>query len=486
MRRVPLDAVRIAFVALALGALAATAAAQGERVRTAPDEIAGVTFSDVPYRVESLGLSLRLPVGATVQSTSTADGVRSFLVSPETNDWLLRVLGPRVSDPTLTTQGVAESMMREVLDLEAGAELQAFGRGELRTADGRKAIFDRVENLESGTRGLTGSRFYVRVTQPSGPDLVTGQTIFRPAPGQLVILELNCLAPELARVRPIYEAIVAEAEIRDPAALASERAAGIAAGETVLADLDEQTIRSLLPIGPEWKRLYRPGPTGRWSDDEEVAYQSVEIREGHRGELATNRSKRSWSSADREKGFVARQLARFLDGETRVDVLSLYWQSIDGERETWSVQMQITERFETVRWTETGVRQDGDIRVSIAQPDGTVTEKAWPEPPEGYLTHIEALLLPRILADRGVEGEFAFYRYNTQRTDLSLRRDVFEATDGGWRLTTRSHEDAPEEVSELDRRGSLESQRLGEDVRAKATTQKDLLGMWRHKGLPLD
>jgi hypothetical protein len=148
--------------------------------------------------------------------------------------------------------------------------------------------------------------------------------------------------------------------------------------------------------------------------------------------------------------------------------------------------MQITDRFDTTRWTETGVRQDGTINVTIAQPDGTVTEKAWPEPPTGYLTHIEALLLPRILADRGVEGEFAFYRYNTQRTDLSLRRDTLEATKDGWRLTTRAHEDSAPEVSELDRRGRIVTQRLGEDVRAKTMNQKDLLGIWRHKGLPLE
>jgi hypothetical protein len=460
--------------------------AQDQRVRTAPDTIAGVTFSDVPYRVESLGLSLRLPVGATVSSTATGDGVRSFLVSPEEKNWLLRVLAPRVADPAMDAPDLAESMIAEIIGIEADEAEGILARKNLRTSDGRKRVFDQIRSLQTGGGELTGVRFYVEISQPSGPNLVTGHTVFRSAPGQMIIFELNCLAPEFAKARPIYEAIVAQADVRDPAALASERAAGVAAGETVLADLDEGVIASHLPVGPEWRRLYRPGPTGRWSDDEEVAYQSLEIREGRRGELATARSKRSWTAADREQGFVARQLARYLEGDQRIDVMSLYWQSEDGERETWSVQMQITDRFDTVRWTETGVRQNGTINVTIAQPDGTVTEKAWPEPPTGYLTHIEALLLPRILAERGVEGEFAFYRYNTQRTDLSLRRDTLEATEDGWRLVTRAHEDSARETSELDRRGRIVTQTLGDDVHAQTMSQKDLLGIWRHKGLPIE
>ncbi len=453
-----------------------------QRHRTGPDQIAGVPFSDVPYRVESMGLALRLPEGATVSSTSTSDGVRSFLVSPEDNSWLLRVLAPRTTDASVTAQSVIDSMINEILDPEGdGSTMRGM---KLQTKDGRKRVFDRLDELETAT--AVGARFYLGVKQLSGQDLITGYTVFRPAAGQLLVFEITTLETEFTRVRSIYEAIVAVSEIRDPAELASRRAAGVAAGETLLADLDSATISSLLPIGPEWRRLYRPGPTGRWSDDTEVAYQSLEIKEGQRGELSLGRGARSWSASEREKGYIATVVARYLDGDQKIDIHSSYFLSQDGADEAWSVRMRLGDRFETTNWVETGVRMGDEIRVSITQPDGTVTEKAWPTPPNGYLSHVEALLLPTVLASRGVEGEFAYYRYNTQLGELTLRRDVFEATPEGWRLTTRVHEDAPEETLELSEDGKVTGQNLAGDVRGKPLGRKEIASIWRHKGLPLE
>lgn len=291
-----------------------------DRVRTGPDEISGVTFSGAPYRVASMGLSVRLPEGVTVSSTSTTDGVRSFVATPEDNTWLLRVLSPRVSDGSLTPADVTDSMISEIV--EPGGERDGDGpRGRggtmdemsLTTKDGRKKVFGRLNNLKTASSGdgaAEGSRFYVSITQPNGTEMVTGFTVFRPAPGMLLVFEINCLRSEFASARPVYEAIVATAEIRDPEELASERAAGVVAGETLLADLDGEAIASLLPVGPEWTRVYEAGPTGRWGDDTEVAYRKLEIRAGRRGELARTRGKSSWSASEREKGFVAEVVAR--------------------------------------------------------------------------------------------------------------------------------------------------------------------------------
>ncbi len=394
----------------------------------------------------------------------------------------MRVLGPRVNDPALTAAGVAESMIREFLDPDG--KRSTLDSMSLEAANGRKRVFDRVDALETPT--AVGARFYVAIKQPSGQDLITGYTVFRPAPGQMVVFEINCLGSEFAKARPIYEAIVAASTIRDPEVLASERAAGVTAGETLLGDLDGETIASFLPFGPEWRRLYRPGATGRWSDDTEVAYQSTEIKKGSRGDLSIGRTSRSWSASEREKGFLAKVVARYLDGDQQVDVMSSYFLSTDRTGEAWSVQMRITEGFDTFNWTETGVRSGNEIRVTIAQPDGTVTEKSWPVPPSGYISHVEALLLPKILASRGVEGELAYYRYNSQLGEVTLRRDVFEATSAGWELTVRAHEDATEEVLTLSTTGDVIETRLGDDVRGKPQTQKEIAGIWRHKGLPLE
>jgi len=472
----------LALTALLLLAASPAAAQKNQRVRTGPDEIAGVPFSDVPYRVESMGLALRLPEGATISSTSTVDGVRSFVVSPANNSWLLRVLAPRVTDPALDAAGVVDSMVNEILD--PTGDRATMDRMSLQTKDGRKRVFDRLDELQ--TTSATGARFYLGVKQSTGAELVTGYTVFRPAPGQLLVFEINCMGSEFTRVRSIYEAIIAASEIADPTELASRRAAGVTAGETLLADLDAETIASYLRDAPEWRRLYRPGPTGRWSDDTEVAYQSIEIKKGQRGDLATGRTSRSWSAAEREKGFVATVVARYLDGDQTVDILSSYFLSLDGESETWSVRMRLSDQFESLNWTETGARAKGKISVTIAQPDGEVTEKAWPVPPTGYLSHVEALLLPRILAERSVEGEFAYYRYNTQLGELTLRRDVFEGTSDGWRLTTRPHEDAPDEILELSTAGDVVTQRLSDDIRGKPLGRKEIASIWRHKGLPLD
>jgi len=477
-------------IAVALGFSVMSVLGQGgrtDRVRTGPDTIAGRVFSEAPYRVESMGLSVRMPEGVTVSSTSTTDGVRSFVATPEDNTWLLRVLSPRVSDGSLTPSDVTDTMITEIVEPGGGQEggrRPTMDGMSLKTKDGRKEVFGRVDDLQTG--GAEGSRFYVSIAQPTGSELVTGFTVFRPAPGMLLVFELNCLKSEFARARPVYEAIIATAEIRDPEELASERAAGVVAGETLLADLDGAAIASHLPVGPEWTRLYEPGPTGRWGDDKEVAYQSLTIKKGRRGELARNRGKSSWSSSEREKGFIAEMAARYLEGERTIDVLSTYFLSEDKSGEAWSVRMRVRDRFDEFTWTETGVRSGGEVRVSISQPDGTVTDKSWPTPPEGYLSHVEALLLPRVLAERGVEGSFAYYRYNTQLGELTLRRDEFSASADGWTLTTRSHEDAAEETFELTSEGALDRGALGGGVRSAPIGQRELLGIWRHKGLPVE
>ena len=90
------------------------------------------------------------------------------------------------------------------------------------------------------------------------------------------------------------------------------------------------------------------------------------------------------------------------------------------------------------------------------------------------------------LASRGVEGELAYYRYNSQLGEVTLRRDVFEASSEGWELTVRAHEDATEEVLTLSTTGDVIATKLGDDVRGKPQTQKEIAGIWRHKGLPLE
>lgn len=443
---------------------------------------ARVSLAQQPYEIRSLGMTVRLPNGASLDATNVGGVEASFTVTPKDATWIMRMHSPRSKDSALTPAGVADGLWDEIKSSSVGRD-PATGRVDPRAS---AAIVDRLDDLV--INGAEASRFYARVPRADRAVFITGYTIFSIAPGRFVIFQIDCLEPEFDRVRPMYEAVVATVRFKDISELAADRASGVIAGQRLLDHFNGDDLFSLLPEGQRFYRLYRPGGTDLEGDDTEVAYQAVELHRGQRGELDPSRPRSRWRQADREPGILASVKARFLDGDRVVDSESIFFLTPDRRSEAWSIRMAIKRGRDSAVYTETGARTGGQIDVNIVQPGQPPIAKSWKTPTEGYLSQVETLLLPVMLVEVGADLEYAFYAYQPQRTDVLLRRDTLKRSDrpNEWIIETRPNEDALTDRSIVDADGALVRKFLANGVVMESIRPQELARIWRSKGLPTD
>ncbi len=454
-----------------------------------PADPGALALSDQPIYLRSIGLYIRLPLGAKFESTEMSEGQAAFTVTAEDRSWRIRLHTPGSGDLTLTPADIAKSLLNELL---ASREIKGHENGP------RSAV--KVLDREDGVtiNNVPAARFYVSLPAASGNTVVvSGYTVLQSAPGRFAVLQMDCLEPEYARARPQYETIVATTEFRDPADIAAERAAGIGAAQSLLEGLGRDDLEAALPPSePVWYRIFRPGPTGRPADDTEIAYQRIGAALGHRGELDPRKNKAQWRGADQDPGFVVRIDARLLQGESIVDSESIFFLTPDRDEEAWTIRMVVKEGRKTpLTFVETGVRQGDDIKVTVEQPGRPPVIKQWRKPPEAYLSQVEAYLLPRLLAQAKAALIFNFYRYQSSRTELTLRRDILDRVQEGdasaprgaaWRLRSRPDENSLEERTYLDESGAIISRIQGGGEVMEPITLDELKRLWKSKGLPTD
>jgi len=479
---------RSIFTALA-AALVAGAAAPAQT--TSPPPAGAVELVDRPYVIESLGLSIRLPVGATLDSTRFGGADAAFTMYSEDNTWRLQLHTPQSRDKSLTVARVAEGLLEElkasrrVRDPRTGEPVRNPNTGE--TLDTAVQVIQQVRDLTVGS--ADAARFYVRLPRPDGVNIVSGYTVFRVGPGRFAVLEMDTVEPQFDRARAAYETVVAAVEVRDPQQVAAERAAGVLAGDKLLQSINAEDLRELLPENERWFRTYRPAPTGAVGDAQEVAYQRVLIKEGQRGDLDPRKPKSRWTAADRQWGFVVKVEGRFLDSAERiVDSQSIFYLASDRTEEAWSVRMTVREGSATANWVETGVRNGKQIKVTVDAPRQPAVEKQWRTPEEAYLSQVEKYLLPRIFAHVGAETEFAFYTYQSGETDILLRSDSVERgpSGEGWVITARQTEDAAPERTVVDNLGRIVRRELSSGLIMEPVKLNRLVSIWRDKGLPTE
>lgn len=439
-----------------------------------------VTLTDQPYTINSLGLTIRLPVGARLDSSTVGVSDAAFVLSAEDNTWILRLHSPTSRDQSLTPARVAESLIEEVRKARTGKNPLTGDR-----LDGVD-ILDRQDSLHINE--VNTARFYSRTPRADGVVLITGYTVFPVAPGRFAIFQLDCIEAEFSKARSVYETILATVHIKDASAVKTDRAVGLIAGENLLKQFSDDKLLEVLPKGARFYRLYRPGGTGLEGDDGEVAYQAVEIHPGRRGELDPKKPRSRWLQSDQEQGVIVSVKARFLDGKNVIDSESIYFLTPDRAAEAWSTRMAVRRGLDVALFTETGAGAGSAIEVSVVQQGQPQINKTWQKPPEGYLSQVETHLLPILLVRTGVESSFAFYTYQTQRTDIVLRHDAFEHSDvpGQWRILTRLNEDAAQDLTLLDADGRIIRRSFAGGVVMEAVKPERLMQLWKSKGLPTD
>ncbi len=241
--------------------------------RPAPAQTAttAIELAEPPYRVENLGLSISLPVGAQIESTQVGPAERGFYMRSPDGRWFLRLLTKASTDRNLSADDVAESLIesllatRALIDPKTGAPK---GSGV--------EILDRTRDLV--VQSHPAARFYSAVPAVDGARIVNGYTIFAVEPGRFAILQLDTTAPEFPSVRPAYEMVVATARFEDPNLAAAERKSGLGAAEAFLATLTPEVLLAAAPSEPTLYRLYRPASSGSPADAQEVAFQIIEAR----------------------------------------------------------------------------------------------------------------------------------------------------------------------------------------------------------------
>ena len=445
--------------------------------------VAPVELSDTPAVVDSLGLSLFLPLGASVQTTIISGGRTLTRVQPAEARWLMQIFNSISSDTELTPA--------QALDAVVAQRQAQFRAGGAAAPDARSLIrqVSRTDNLVLG--GLPASRVYLKhALNPDFP--ISGYTVVRTAPGQFIFFQIDYPPANAEDAFSVYETVVAAAEFRDPAEVNSDRTAAVLAGKAFLESINAADLEAAFHDEPVYYRIFRPATTNDPRDAQEVGYQKVETRIGQIGELDLQKPEVAWSVADREFGHILEITARTLRGDTIIDSRAAFFLSRDRETELWSIVMQQRTASGVAQSRQTLARRGEDLTIMTDAPGAPPVTRDFALLEGHYIPRVTLYLLPRLIARQTADDEQAlynlgFYHFDPGMDRVTLRRDTFERTDGGaWLVRTTPSEGRSEWVATHSPEGDLIRRNLSPIQVLEPTTLERLRSLWRSKGLPMD
>lgn len=453
------------------------------------------------YRVDELGMVLTLPPECTAYadriaapppdlapSNTTPHGQISVKVLPKdgkTGAWLINFRNASPKDPSMSTADFAQA----VFDATIG-----FARAK--SADTGIKVEPRVLARETSliVCGRPAERFYLSYPQGEGKAaLIQGATIFKTNNGEFAIFTLDTTAGGFEKDKATYETFVAATKFEDINAVNMRRKLVFDSGSKLLASMTEDDFKTLLKQESErWERLYRPAATGLDKEAEEVGYRRFRAAMGKRGDLVTDDMSKV-KNPD-QPGYVVRIDARFIQdgGKSKADTTGIFFLSLNRREEAWVVT--------TASWaegrstpsvrTEVGARTDRSMEVLITGGGHGVSKTARPlVPPDGYVSRVEAFLLPQILVQKKVLSDFAFYAYNSEAERIQIRRDSLSQPGdkpGVYLLTTKVSDEGNLETSYFKEAGGLIRATTTAGYVWEPATGESLMSLWKSKGLPLN
>jgi hypothetical protein len=490
---------------MALGLPAAAQQVQpGPSTGTKPDPSAtGLLLSKEPFRMDSVGLAMNLPEGAIAQSTRVGDKLAVQLTPPPPDSsWLVNIQTPQSTNEKLTAEEVATDVLNKLLASVGVLDRKVTNDGKLveKVSSTSGTILEPVRGFEitgiAPEHRRPAARFYVRL--PRGekePAVIRGYTVFRVAPGRFVTFDLATTEPVFAASKLAYETTVGTVRFTDPALQSATRGAAVEAGIDLIMNLSPNDYEAAIAsLKDQYYRLYKPATTGADNDATEIAYRRVRATKGMRGEINPGVSPAGLKGTERQLGYLVRIDARYLQGQTVVDSIGIYFMTPDRKEEAWMLQMAVREpgRRDPAKWVEIGARDQLSMNVTIS---GTgQEEQTWrPVVPEaGYITMVEGFLLPQLMIGSGAKSvERAFYTYQSKYPDhkVRLRRDrLAQVSDrnGAWKLETRPSEEEDPQVSVYNEQGNLVQIVFPDTSVMAPTTLQRLADIWRNKNLPME
>jgi hypothetical protein len=465
-----------------------------------PKQPLGVAMLDQPLRLEPVGLTLFVPEGAEAITTQMASAA-SAEIRDDKHSWVIRVKRVAVAKPWELTKAADEALAallgrnaeglvgyeRDTKKVERFIDEKDIPtRATLlvrEPAEGKSLL------IPNGGNPMPIERFYVSMpdVHRNKPDLVQGYTLTQITPTLFVSFELMTNVDKLDHARLIYESVVAAARIEDPTNANQQRAAAVLAGQSLLKTYDAEKLAQIAAAFPDrWERLYRPGASGRSSDDTEVGFRRVRLEQGRRRDIETGVNPRNTA---RSEGLIARVDARFLDGTTVIDSESAFFVSSDRTEESWRVTMIIRDDKGTRTSSEIGARH-GDAMTVRIDTSGAAPVNIRPSiAGDGYLSRADAYLLPHLLVRADMPAIYGFYVYNSQSQTIQFRSATLDrptADEPNWRLITSFASTQPAQTEYFTKDGAFVRASLGNGLAVEPTTFDAVTNLWKSKNLPLD
>ncbi len=477
---------------------------RGEQVHR---QVTAVDFADEPVRLETVGLTMRVPAGATIQTSQAGTQTTVQVMGPESR-WLMIISTPRVGVAAETPTAYLDRALLEALsgntikDQRTGETIAVQGSVTARTPN-----FSVPGSMDAAGKPMPGERASLSIppTTAGGGGAATRRTltVFRPTDDLFCVIELLCPEAEFAAATRVYELAVATAVFSDPGRLAASRRDAALAGIAFLRGLTAEAYeRAAADTATHWYRVYRPAQDG--GTDEEVAYRSLRVFKGTRAQIdpkvAGPGAGGPAVSALNPAGYLVEIGARQLDRATAAasvlgdaaalhvyDIRGLYFVSADRQHEAWSLTTAIREGKgkPPAMFSETGTRDGTQMTVLLTVPGKPLRTIRPTVPPEGYVSQAEVYLLPRLIVQGGAEGGLGLYAYHTASGSVVLRRDgAARSAEGTWALTSRPNESGEPMTATVDAAGRMVLAHWPGGLVVEPLPLEEIVKRWSAAGLP--
>lgn len=446
-----------------------------------------IQFGSETAELQSVGLKLGLPVGSKSTIQTIGGRITVGVILP---DQLGSVL-MQVRD----TAG----KKRSVLDMERAV----LRRTLYRTLSDER--LDRVIDFQFETQaGVSLGRslaipcagrivrpFYVFLSDDS-PEPMRGFGVIPIDIDRFVFFQLACSSTTFERSRQVFELMLGSATIAETEKIDTERGSLIAAGAKALAALSESNYSSIISDIPDgFERIYRPATQSPPADEQEVGYRRVRAWIGSIEDIETGKPDPEGPA----NGYLLRidgsvLLDDGLGSTNRADSRAVYYLSMDRNQESWKVDMSVHSegRTEPEVWSEIGMRVGNSMSVQVTNSKRESSTLRPSIGEAGYISRLEAAILPKLLIHAGNPGDFAFYAYD-QTAEVNRLRTVNLNRDhdrpGIWMIKTDISENQSEQA-EFNNYGRLIRSETSKGLLKRPIEFDRLYKIWNAKGLPLD
>jgi len=364
------------------------------------------------WQEHSYGVSLRPPLGTR-------------LVSQTGDDAIVRFYGP-------DGYAVRVYIKKSSTDLTI-SDLVTKAIHQLGTAQPSAII---LEQKPLNPAGRSGAAIYFKIPDPKRGPWVMGQAFVQINARTFVMLQLEATLKIFPSSRSIFEAVIDTLDVQDPKELDRQRATQIQAGQDWYQSITPARRRAVLRPHT-WLRIVE--------QDTDIGYMHITQK------------------PDTQMGLPGIRVdiwSRIQIQTQTYDSVSNFFVSNDNTHEFWSVRTTLRspkKRFGPTAapsWSETGVRSNEDITISLERPTG-INEYKWKKPPEGYLSQAEIHMFEQLLTHK-TSKEMGFYTYYPNTQKIVYRTTRAQAhPDGTLTIHTRPSPQQEEHISHYTPKGDF-------------------------------